>query len=203
MSVCTAGLEVQSEEKEIVVALGNSTYLECLPNSQHAKITWFKQIGENSLEQYEVQTQPVHVHAYSWGQTFIYNKAKDIQTPIFTSPHISSYHTFTVSSQILDLSNRQFQKNSNETLILVLIYDITFSVGHKFTCTLIIFHFNLSLTFNCFNMNQVLGVTFHKLLSILCWKFFSFVMTELVLTPSGLWVSLLRHAFFFNSVHKL
>lgn len=62
MYVCIAGLEVKSEEKEIVVAVGNSTYLECLPNSHHAKITWFKQIGENSLEQYEVQTQPIHVH---------------------------------------------------------------------------------------------------------------------------------------------
>lgn len=56
MSVCIAGLEVQSEEKEIVVAVGNSTYLECLPNSQHATVTWFKQTGENSLEQHEVQT---------------------------------------------------------------------------------------------------------------------------------------------------
>ncbi|MCJ8734819.1 hypothetical protein PDJAM_G00239710 [Pangasius djambal] len=52
-----AGLEVQSEEKEIVVAVGNSTYLECLPNSHHAKVTWFKQIGENSLEQYEVTSR--------------------------------------------------------------------------------------------------------------------------------------------------
>ncbi|KAM9475254.1 sema domain, immunoglobulin domain (Ig), short basic domain, secreted, (semaphorin) 3H [Clarias gariepinus] len=52
-----AGLEVQSEEKEIVVAVGNSTYLECLPNSHHATITWFKQIGENSLEQYEVTSR--------------------------------------------------------------------------------------------------------------------------------------------------
>lgn len=63
--VCIAGLDVQSEKKEIVVAEGNSTYLECLPNSHHAKITWFKQIGENSLEQYEVQTKTIHVHAYS------------------------------------------------------------------------------------------------------------------------------------------
>lgn len=39
-----------------MVAVGNSTYLECLPNSHHAKVTWFKQTGENSLEQYEVQT---------------------------------------------------------------------------------------------------------------------------------------------------
>lgn len=102
MSVCIAGLEVQSEEKDIVVAVGNSTYLECLPNSHHAKITWFKQIGENSLEQYEVQIQPVHVHAYSWGQIFTYNKAKDIQTPIFTSPHISSYRV--KSNRVFTLS---------------------------------------------------------------------------------------------------
>ncbi|KAK2841252.1 hypothetical protein Q7C36_012831 [Tachysurus vachellii] len=52
-----AGLEVQSEEKEIVVAVGNSTYLECLPNSQHATVTWFKQTGENSLEQHEVTSR--------------------------------------------------------------------------------------------------------------------------------------------------
>ncbi|XP_062854524.1 sema domain, immunoglobulin domain (Ig), short basic domain, secreted, (semaphorin) 3H [Trichomycterus rosablanca] len=49
-----AGLRVQSEEKEIVVALGNSTYLECLPKSHHATVTWFKQIGENSLELYQI-----------------------------------------------------------------------------------------------------------------------------------------------------
>lgn len=63
MFVCIAGLEVQSEEKEIVVAVGNSTYLECLPNSHHATITWFKQIGENSLEQYEVQSHLINVLA--------------------------------------------------------------------------------------------------------------------------------------------
>lgn len=62
MFVCIAGLEVQSEEKEIVVAVGNSTYLECLPNSHHAKITWFKQTGENSLEQYEVQSQAIQAN---------------------------------------------------------------------------------------------------------------------------------------------
>lgn len=49
-----AGLQVQSEEKEIVVALGNSTYLECLPKSHHATVSWFKQTGENSLEQYQI-----------------------------------------------------------------------------------------------------------------------------------------------------
>lgn len=60
---CVAGLRVQSEEKEIVVALGNSTYLECLPKSHHATVTWFKQIGENSLELYQV-----HTHTHTWIQ---------------------------------------------------------------------------------------------------------------------------------------
>ncbi|XP_066499649.1 sema domain, immunoglobulin domain (Ig), short basic domain, secreted, (semaphorin) 3H [Hoplias malabaricus] len=49
-----AGLQVQTEEKAIMVAVGNSTYLECLPNSHHAAVTWFKQTGENSLEQQQV-----------------------------------------------------------------------------------------------------------------------------------------------------
>ncbi|XP_072537667.1 sema domain, immunoglobulin domain (Ig), short basic domain, secreted, (semaphorin) 3H [Salminus brasiliensis] len=49
-----AGLQVQTEEKAIVVAVGNSTYLECLPKSRHAAVTWFKQTGENSLEQHQV-----------------------------------------------------------------------------------------------------------------------------------------------------
>ncbi|TRY66863.1 hypothetical protein DNTS_033030 [Danionella cerebrum] len=33
---------------------GNSTYLECLPKSHHATVTWYKEIGENSLEQHKV-----------------------------------------------------------------------------------------------------------------------------------------------------
>ncbi|KAG9270901.1 semaphorin-3F-like [Astyanax mexicanus] len=49
-----AGLQVQTEEKAIVVAVGNSTYLECLPKSRHAAVTWFKQTGENSLELHQV-----------------------------------------------------------------------------------------------------------------------------------------------------
>lgn len=52
--VCLAGLQVQTEEKAIVVAVGNSTYLECLSKSSHATVTWFKQTGENSLEQHQV-----------------------------------------------------------------------------------------------------------------------------------------------------
>ncbi|XP_036434989.1 sema domain, immunoglobulin domain (Ig), short basic domain, secreted, (semaphorin) 3H [Colossoma macropomum] len=51
-----AGLQVHTEEKAIVVAVGNSTYLECLPNSQHAAVTWFKQTGENSLELQQVKS---------------------------------------------------------------------------------------------------------------------------------------------------
>ncbi|KAJ8370913.1 hypothetical protein SKAU_G00109410 [Synaphobranchus kaupii] len=38
-----AGLQVEAEEKVMVVAEGNSTYLECLPKSQHATITWFRE----------------------------------------------------------------------------------------------------------------------------------------------------------------
>ncbi|KAI2661649.1 Semaphorin-3ab [Labeo rohita] len=49
-----AGLQVEAEEKTQVVAVGNSTYLECLPKSHHATVTWFKDIGENSLEQHKV-----------------------------------------------------------------------------------------------------------------------------------------------------
>ncbi|XP_016331350.1 semaphorin-3ab-like [Sinocyclocheilus anshuiensis] len=49
-----AGLQVEAEEKTLVVAMGNSTYLECLPKSHHATVTWFKDIGENSLEQHKV-----------------------------------------------------------------------------------------------------------------------------------------------------
>ncbi|XP_059359586.1 sema domain, immunoglobulin domain (Ig), short basic domain, secreted, (semaphorin) 3H isoform X1 [Carassius carassius] len=49
-----AGLQVDAEEKTQVVALGNSTYLECLPKSHHATVTWFKDVGENSLEQRKV-----------------------------------------------------------------------------------------------------------------------------------------------------
>ncbi|XP_016095092.1 semaphorin-3A-like [Sinocyclocheilus grahami] len=51
-----AGLQVDAEEKTQVVALGNSTYLECLPKSHHATVTWFKDIGENSLEQHKVRS---------------------------------------------------------------------------------------------------------------------------------------------------
>ncbi|XP_039534725.1 sema domain, immunoglobulin domain (Ig), short basic domain, secreted, (semaphorin) 3H isoform X2 [Pimephales promelas] len=49
-----AGLQVEAEEKTLVVAVGNSTYLECLPKSHHATVTWYKDIGENSLEQHKV-----------------------------------------------------------------------------------------------------------------------------------------------------
>uniref|UniRef100_A0A8C1YQC7 Sema domain, immunoglobulin domain (Ig), short basic domain, secreted, (semaphorin) 3H n=1 Tax=Cyprinus carpio TaxID=7962 RepID=A0A8C1YQC7_CYPCA len=48
------GLQVEAEEKTLVVAVGNSTYLECLPKSHHATVTWFKDVGENSLEQHKV-----------------------------------------------------------------------------------------------------------------------------------------------------
>ncbi|KAI7797588.1 putative sema domain [Triplophysa rosa] len=51
-----AGLQVEAEEKTLVVAVGNSTYLECLPKSHHATVTWYKDIGENSLEQQKVES---------------------------------------------------------------------------------------------------------------------------------------------------
>lgn len=34
----------------MVVAEGNGTYLECLPKSQHATVTWYKEAGGNSHE---------------------------------------------------------------------------------------------------------------------------------------------------------
>ncbi|XP_031422825.1 sema domain, immunoglobulin domain (Ig), short basic domain, secreted, (semaphorin) 3H isoform X2 [Clupea harengus] len=49
-----AGLQVETERRSIVVAVGNSTYLECLPKSHHASVTWLKEIGENSAELHQV-----------------------------------------------------------------------------------------------------------------------------------------------------
>lgn len=40
----------------MMVAEGNSTYLECLPRSRHAAVTWYKQAGENSPELNQVHT---------------------------------------------------------------------------------------------------------------------------------------------------
>lgn len=40
----------------MMVAEGNSTYLECLPRSRHAAVTWYKQAGENSPELNQVNT---------------------------------------------------------------------------------------------------------------------------------------------------
>lgn len=50
-----------------MVAEGNSTYLECLPKSRHAAVTWYKQAGENSPELNQVHTDTqaitrVHTH---------------------------------------------------------------------------------------------------------------------------------------------
>ncbi|XP_067447748.1 sema domain, immunoglobulin domain (Ig), short basic domain, secreted, (semaphorin) 3H isoform X1 [Thunnus thynnus] len=45
-----AGLQVEAEQRVMMVAEGNSTYLECLPRSRHAAVTWYKQAGENSPE---------------------------------------------------------------------------------------------------------------------------------------------------------
>ncbi|XP_067096370.1 sema domain, immunoglobulin domain (Ig), short basic domain, secreted, (semaphorin) 3H isoform X1 [Osmerus mordax] len=49
-----AGLQVKAEQRRMVVAEGNSTYLECLPKSKHAVVTWFKEPGENSPELQQV-----------------------------------------------------------------------------------------------------------------------------------------------------
>ncbi|XP_041954511.1 sema domain, immunoglobulin domain (Ig), short basic domain, secreted, (semaphorin) 3H isoform X1 [Alosa sapidissima] len=49
-----AGLQVETERRSIVVAVGNSTYLECLPKSHHASVTWLKETGENSAELHQV-----------------------------------------------------------------------------------------------------------------------------------------------------
>ncbi|XP_069045708.1 sema domain, immunoglobulin domain (Ig), short basic domain, secreted, (semaphorin) 3H isoform X2 [Lepisosteus oculatus] len=49
-----AALEVEVEERVMVVAEGNSTYLECLPKSRHAAVTWFREAGENNHELHQV-----------------------------------------------------------------------------------------------------------------------------------------------------
>lgn len=51
-----AGLQVEAEQRVMMVAEGNSTYLECLPRSRHAAVTWYKQAGENSPELNQVHT---------------------------------------------------------------------------------------------------------------------------------------------------
>uniref|UniRef100_A0A3Q3JMR8 Sema domain, immunoglobulin domain (Ig), short basic domain, secreted, (semaphorin) 3H n=1 Tax=Monopterus albus TaxID=43700 RepID=A0A3Q3JMR8_MONAL len=51
-----AGLQVEAEQRVMMVAEGNSTYLECLPRSRHAAVTWYKQAGENSPELNQVVT---------------------------------------------------------------------------------------------------------------------------------------------------
>ncbi|XP_066553789.1 sema domain, immunoglobulin domain (Ig), short basic domain, secreted, (semaphorin) 3H isoform X2 [Amia ocellicauda] len=49
-----AALQVEVEERVMVVAEGNSTYLECLPKSRHAAVTWLKEGEENSHELHQV-----------------------------------------------------------------------------------------------------------------------------------------------------
>lgn len=56
----SAGLQVEAEQRLMMVAEGNSTYLECLPRSRHAAVTWYKQAGENSPELNQVNE---HTHA--------------------------------------------------------------------------------------------------------------------------------------------
>ncbi|XP_035236736.1 sema domain, immunoglobulin domain (Ig), short basic domain, secreted, (semaphorin) 3H [Anguilla anguilla] len=52
-----AGLQVEAEEKVMVVAEGNSTYLECLPKSQHAAITWFREERGGSHKLHQVKSE--------------------------------------------------------------------------------------------------------------------------------------------------
>ncbi|KAJ8015903.1 hypothetical protein DPEC_G00001520 [Dallia pectoralis] len=51
-----AALQVEAEQRTMIVAEGNSTYMECLPKSRHAAITWYKQAGENSAELHQLQS---------------------------------------------------------------------------------------------------------------------------------------------------
>ncbi|XP_049609318.1 sema domain, immunoglobulin domain (Ig), short basic domain, secreted, (semaphorin) 3H isoform X2 [Syngnathus scovelli] len=51
-----AGLQVEAEQRLMMVAEGNSTYLECLPRSRHAAVIWYKQAGENSPELNQVMS---------------------------------------------------------------------------------------------------------------------------------------------------
>ncbi|KAI3356770.1 hypothetical protein L3Q82_003451 [Scortum barcoo] len=51
-----ARLHVEAEQRVMMVAEGNSTYLECLPRSRHADVTWYKQAGKNSPELNQVIT---------------------------------------------------------------------------------------------------------------------------------------------------
>ncbi|XP_028266559.1 sema domain, immunoglobulin domain (Ig), short basic domain, secreted, (semaphorin) 3H isoform X2 [Parambassis ranga] len=50
------GVPVEAEQRVMMVAEGNSTYLECLPRSRHAAVIWYKQAGENSPELSQVVT---------------------------------------------------------------------------------------------------------------------------------------------------
>ncbi|XP_051777357.1 sema domain, immunoglobulin domain (Ig), short basic domain, secreted, (semaphorin) 3H isoform X2 [Erpetoichthys calabaricus] len=45
-----AAMQTKAEEKVIVVAPGNSTYLECLPKSRHATVTWMREGIESPRE---------------------------------------------------------------------------------------------------------------------------------------------------------
>ncbi|XP_070964107.1 semaphorin-3ab-like isoform X1 [Oncorhynchus clarkii lewisi] len=51
-----AGLQVKAEQRMMMVAEGNSTYLECMPKSRHAAVTWYIQAGENSPELHQLQS---------------------------------------------------------------------------------------------------------------------------------------------------
>ncbi|XP_010894114.1 sema domain, immunoglobulin domain (Ig), short basic domain, secreted, (semaphorin) 3H isoform X2 [Esox lucius] len=51
-----AALQVEAEQRTMIVAEGNGTYMECLPKSRHAVVTWYKQAGENSAELHQVQS---------------------------------------------------------------------------------------------------------------------------------------------------
>lgn len=66
-----AGLQVEAEQRVMMVAEGNSTYLECLPRSRHAAVTWYKQAGENSAELNQVQSHVLHLCFHLCSKSFV------------------------------------------------------------------------------------------------------------------------------------
>lgn len=83
-----AGLQVEAEQRVMMVAEGNSTYLECLPRSRHAAVTWYKQAGENSPELNQVHTRfsvillEFYIHNIDTGWYYVFIKdAGSFQIP--------------------------------------------------------------------------------------------------------------------------
>lgn len=86
-----AGLQVEAEQRVMMVAEGNSTYLECLPRSRHAAVTWYKQAGENSAELNQVQSHVLHLCFHLCSKSFLQPLcSKFIQIINFLSKNLSS-----------------------------------------------------------------------------------------------------------------